>query len=132
MRQSWAVSILAGMCGLASGCIPVGYAYPTVAFVPSMRVGAPAEEAHAFRLDVADGQNCIDFAHREHDRYVLPPLSPGLGDRLWPQGKVAVDYGWIWNCIALSYGGHTHHTLLVRLYRPGFQTIEVRPWQKVG
>jgi hypothetical protein len=120
------------MCGLAIGCIPVGYAYPTVAFVPGVRVGAPADEVHAFRLDVADDQNCIDFAHREHDRYVICPLSSSLGDRLWPQMKVAVDYGWIWNCIALIYDGHTHHTLLVRLYRPGFQTIEVQSWQKGG
>src|SRR5262245_13640080 len=129
MRQRRAISILAGVCGLAIGCIPVGYAYPTVAFVPGVRVGAPAEEVHAFRLDVADDQNGLEFADREHDRYILHSISPAFGDRLGPQMKAAVDYGWIWHCIAISYGGHTHHTLLVRLYRPGFQTIEVRPWQ---
>lgn len=132
MWRRRAVSILAGMCVLATGCIPIGYAYPTVAFVPGVRVGAPVDEVHAFRLDVADDDNGIEFADREHDRYILHSLSPGAGDRLWPQMKTAVDYGWIWHFIAMSYGGHTHHTLLVRLYRPGFQTIEVRSWQKGG
>jgi hypothetical protein len=136
MRQRRAITILEGVCGLAcvfgAGCIPIGYAYPAAAFVPGVQVRAPAEEVHAFRLDVADDQNCVDFAGREHDRYVLRPLALGRGDRLGPQVKVAIDYGWIWNCIALSYGGHTQHTLLVRLYRPGFRTIEVRSWQKDG
>jgi hypothetical protein len=119
------------LCPLLTGCV-LGYAYPTIARVPAVSVvqEAQAGEIHAFRVDVADDQNCIDFP--EQDCYVLRtvPLSPE-GD-VPPQTKVGLDYGWILNCVALVYSGHTHHTVLVRLYRPGWQTVEIKAWDQVG
>jgi hypothetical protein len=49
-----------------------------------------------------------------------------------PQTQVALDYGWIADCVALTYRSHTHHTVLVRLYRPGWQTVEIKAWDQVG
>jgi hypothetical protein len=114
---------------LLAGCFS-GYAYPTLSFVPPVALGAASDEVHAFRVDVADQRNCLDFGDR--DRYVLHPMPLRWGDHLTPQLKVAVDYGWVWNCAALVYTGSTRHTLMVRLYRPGYHTVEVHSWQLVG
>ena len=81
-------------------------------------------------MDVADETNCIDFP--EHDRYVLTPVSLSRAGSVPPQMLVVLDYGWVWNCIALYYDGHTHHTIVVRLYRPGFETVEIKAGDKEG
>jgi len=118
------------LCLFMAGCIPIGYAYPRVSYVAPVSVGAARDQVHAFRVDVADDDNCIDFP--EDDQYVLRSLPLHRDGSFDPQVKVSVDYGWIWNCIALIYDGSTHHTMMVRLYRPGFQTIEIESWQKSG
>jgi hypothetical protein len=137
MRAGLPVSCFAAaagaLCLLAVGCVPfvpVGYAYPTVSVVPPVRVGPAADDVYAFRVDIADENNCIDFADK--DRYVLRALCLSPGHSSYPQMQVSVDYGWIWNCIALIYTGHTSHTVRVRLYRPGWQTVEVKSWQRQG
>jgi hypothetical protein len=113
-----------------AGCIPIGYAYPTVSYIPSLAVAAPPDEVFAYRVDVADEDNSIEFP--EVDEYVLSSLPLDRGGRFTPQVKVSMDYGWLWNWIAAIYNQHTHHTVMVRLYRPGYHTIEIPSWEKSG
>ncbi len=123
-----------GACGLLSllmaGCIPIGYAYPTVSYVRSQAVAAPPDEVFAYRVDVSDDDNSIEFP--EKDEYVLTSLPLDHEGRFNPQIKVSLDYGWFWNMIAAIYNEHTHHTVMVRLYRPNYQTIEIDAWDKPG
>ncbi|MGH7174350.1 MAG: hypothetical protein ACRELG_29130 [Gemmataceae bacterium] len=122
---------LCGLLGLlCAGCMPLGYAFPTVSYVRPARVGAAREEVRAFRVDVADDDNC--FETPEKDRYRLTPLPLHRDGSFDPQMKVAVDYGWLLNCVALIYGSSTHHTVLVRMYRPGYHTLELPSWRKAG
>jgi hypothetical protein len=113
-----------------AGCIPIGYAYPTVSYVRSLPVAAPPDEVYAYRVDVADDDNSIEFP--EADEYVLTALPLDREGRFTPQVKLSLDYGWFWNMIAAIYNEHTHHTVMVRLYRPGFHTIEIASWDKPG
>jgi hypothetical protein len=119
-------------CGLMSllpaGCM-LPYAYPTVSYVPPVCVGTARDEVHAFRVDIADDDHSGDYLP-EKDRYVLQSLPLHPDGSFDSQIKVAVDYGWILNCLAYFSDGYTHHTMRVRLYRPGYQTIEIEPWQK--
>lgn len=119
-------------CGLMSlllaGCM-LPYAYPTVSYVPPVCVGPARDEVHAFRVDIADQDNS-SVRLPERDRYVLSPLPLHADGSSDSQVKVALDYGWILNCISYFCDGYTHHTMRVRLYRPGYQTIEIEPWQK--
>jgi hypothetical protein len=122
------------VCGLwgllLAGCMPLGYAYPTISYVPAARVGAARDEVKAFRIDIVDDDNCFEI--KEQDRYVLTPLPLHRDGSYDPQMKFGLTYGWMWNCIALTYGGSTERTVMVRLYRPGYRTLEVRSWQKDG
>jgi len=120
-----------GLLGLLlAGCMPLGYAFPTVSYVRPASVGAARDEVRAFRVDVADDDNCFDIP--EKDRYRLKPLPLHRDGSFDPQMKIAVDYGWLCNCVALIYGSSTHHTVLVRMYRPGYQTLELESWRKPG
>jgi hypothetical protein len=129
MRQSpaWFAALLL-FCPFLTGCfVPLGYAYPSLAHVSAIDLGPSAQEIHAFRVTVVDQQVCIDFPEKDSYELSRIPLSPA--GNMPSQTKLAVDYGWVWNCVALVYGGRTHHTLLVRLYRPGWQTIEINSWE---
>jgi hypothetical protein len=122
---------LCGLLGLLlAGCMPIGYAYPTISYIRPASVDAARDEVCAFRVDVADDDNCFDLP--EKDRYVLTPLPLHRDGSFDPQVKVAVDYGWVLNCLALIYDSSTHHTVLVRLYRRGYHTLELESWRKEG
>lgn len=123
------------LCLTQSGCVPVYYAYPKVAYVPPLHLEKTPDTIHAFRVDIADDDGCIEFnlgyRERDRDRYVLSTVPLSDSGRLPSQAKISLDWGFIWNCIALIYDGHTVHTVRVRLYRPGWQTVEVKSWEQV-
>jgi hypothetical protein len=120
-----------GACLLAAGCMPpLGYAYPTVSFVPPVDAGPVPDRVYAFRVDVKDQDGGIEFPGE--DRYVLHEMYLSNGQRSFPQVKVALDYGWVWACIPLTYSAETRHTVKVRLYRPGWRTAEIQAWQRDG
>jgi hypothetical protein len=91
-------------------------------------VGAVREEVRAFRVDVANDDFCLQFP--EKDCYVLKPLPLHADGSFDPQIKVAADYGWLADFFYTIYGGTTHHTVMVRLYRPGYHTIELESYRK--
>jgi hypothetical protein len=128
--RSVAAAAICGVCPLLCGCFAIGWAYPTAAFVPAISLGT-AQDVRAFRIDVKDDR----ILHPEHspgseklenDYYVISEMTARIGERLYPQAKLAVDYGQV---SSPSVGRETTHLLLVRLYRPGYKTIEIQPWQ---
>lgn len=127
-RTAWRMCGLLGL--LLAGCMPIGYVYPTISYVRPTSVGAARDEVAAFRVDIVDDENYFDTT--EKDRYVLTPLPLNLDGSFEPQMKVGVDYGWVMNCVAAIYGSNTHHTVMVRLYRRGYHTLEVASWRKEG
>lgn len=115
---------------LFAGCVPIPYAYPTVSQVPAVQLGPERDEVHVFRVDIADDQSCVEFADKQRDHYVLSQVLTSPAGEVPSQKRVALESGWYWNLIAVSYQVHTHRTLCVRLYRPGFRTIELTPGDK--
>jgi hypothetical protein len=112
-----------------AGCIPFvpcPYLYPSVSCVPAVKIEEPSDEVHVFRVDIADDESCIEFA--EPGTYRLTEMHVWPGGWTCPQGKVAVDGGFIWNCIALIFDKHTDHTVRVRLYRTGYELVEIKAW----
>jgi len=91
-----------------------------------VEVAEAKDEVHAFRVDATDKMNGIEF--NEMSTYIfheVPVSSTGTVDG---QTQLAVDYGMIWNWIALIYTKHTSHSVLLRLYRPGYELVEIDFW----
>jgi hypothetical protein len=126
VRRALTTPSIGAMLILSAGCIPFVpcyYAYPSISHVPSVDTEGGAD-VRAFRIDVAEKLNGIEYAALDSFVFTEVPV--------WPKGsvagqtQVAVDYGMVWNCIALIFTKHTSHKVLVRLYRPGYETIEIR------
>ncbi len=120
---------LCGLLGLlcAGGCMPLGYVYPSISYVRPASVGTAREQVRAFRVDVTDDDNSFDIP--EGDRYVLTPLLLNEDGSFDAQLKFATDYGWFLDAPAFMHGSARHHTVLVRLYRPGYHTLELGSWR---
>ena len=115
------------VCPLLSGClVPVGTAWPSVGVTPPLQVVAGGNQVRAFRVDKSTSHGCMDFSH--DNEYVLKEIPVSSAGWVSPQGKVACDYCWYWNCIALTYFNGKHHTVTVRLYQPDRQTLEIDSW----
>ncbi|MBY0524422.1 MAG: hypothetical protein K2R98_13535 [Gemmataceae bacterium] len=132
------------LCALfaTSGCVPLYYAYPTVSYIPEVpldktlrRYLTDESPILVFRIDIKDDQNTAEFT--EDDRYVLRDVQPathyfsnifGLAYSYVPsQMKLTLDSGMYWHCVALCYRKHSHHTMRLRLYRSGYQLIQIKP-----
>lgn len=119
---------LCGLLGLlCAGCMPFGYVYPNISYVRPASVGAARDQVRAFRVDVTDDNNRFEIP--EGDQYVLTQLPLKEDGSFDPQLKVATDYGWFLDAPAFMYGSARHHTVLVRLYRPGYHTLELTSWR---
>jgi hypothetical protein len=118
----------AAACGFMAlaGCIPfipVYYAYPTVVSVPKAYVGEGHKDVRAFRVVIKDDLSTVDLA--KPGSYQLSELRITKDGQVPGQVGVQFDTGFIWNCVALTYESHTNRTARVRLYRPGFDLVEL-------
>jgi hypothetical protein len=111
-----------GFLPLLSGCFPLLYAYPSLSFVPPIDAGPVPDKVYAFRVDITDERNGAEFP--DHDRYVFREIPVSETARVPMQAKLDLDRGWVFYG-PLTYYAHTRHTVVVRLYCPGFQTVEV-------
>jgi hypothetical protein len=84
------------------------------------------DEVRAFRVEKSTSHGCVDFS--PDNEYVLKEIPVSSAGWLSPQGKVACDYCWYWNCIALTYFNWKHHSVSVRLYQPDRETVEIDSW----
>jgi hypothetical protein len=107
---------------LLSGCFPLLYAYPSLSFVPSINAGPVPDKVYAFRVNITDERNGAELP--DQDRYVFREIPVSETARVPFQAKLDVDRGWVFFGPE-KYFAHTRHTVVVRLYRPGYQTVEV-------
>jgi hypothetical protein len=118
-RQAVA-SAFAVFCAIQAGCIP--YAYPNLMSVSAVRLDATPEPITAFRVEVR-GQ--ATYQNSSTSDYDLSRIDRGPGDRLPAQSAMSLEYG-DYNPACVPTSSHHGKTLLVRLYRPGFETVELR------
>jgi hypothetical protein len=112
----------------AAGCLG-GYAYPQLSYVPPLQLQEPCGGIHAFRVEVV--QVMDDIYHAE-DKCVLRPIPLSSTGEIAGQANVSLEAAWgVLMLIPTEWTHHCWHTMRVRLYRPGFQTVEIEPWQAV-
>ncbi len=112
---------------LCSGCLY--YAYPTITHTPDLAVPNPDGSVHAYRVD-------IDKTERKplapQTQYTLSEIKLDLRGLIPSQLEIAPTTG-VLNPLGVIDGGQhekTNFTMLIRAYRPGYRTIEVKAWEK--
>jgi hypothetical protein len=113
--------VLAVACLLGAGCLP--YAYPKLSYVPGGDL-ARAPDCRAFRVDMTANQ--IDMG--ENGTYTLTEIVPRPDGSVPPQARVSVERGFYVFGISLNYNVGQSHTTRVRLYRPGYELVELKSW----
>jgi hypothetical protein len=118
-----AVALGAGTL-VGSGCL-LPYACPKLSCVRGVTADEQQPNCHAFRIDVSGdqvdiGESAVAVSFRR--------ITPSVGGTLLPQVRLAIDYGYYVAGIALNYNVGRVHTTRVRLYRPGYQLVELDSW----
>jgi hypothetical protein len=90
-------------------------------------VGRDDGEVYAFRVDVTKKQADLDLWLGTGDETCTLARIPLSTDRTPPQTRVSFDHGLIVLGVALNYRTLTSHSVAVRLYRPGFRLVEIKP-----
>jgi hypothetical protein len=114
---------MACLFGVA-GCL-VPYCARTVNHLPAVDLGCDPQEVHAFCVSITR-QTVRDEGIKE--RWELRELPPS-GNKTPSHSKTSYDFG----LFALSPGTppgfliDTTHTLTLRLYRPGFKSVDLDP-----
>jgi hypothetical protein len=117
---------LAAAC--ATGCLG-GYAYPEFSYVLPVQLPERGDGIRAFRVDVVQ---VMDSIYHADDKCVLRPIAISPTGSVAGQAKVSLETAWgVLMLIPTEWNHHCWHAMRVRLYRPGYQTVEIEPWQSV-
>jgi hypothetical protein len=130
--RRWAL-LLTGLLliPLLGGCIFPYCAYPTLAHTPAVALGAETSDVRAFRVDITKaGADLSPFDGPEFTSLAELPVT--LTNEVPSQTKPSVSYGLVVIGVALNFITHTSHDLALRLYRPGYATIEVKSWERAN
>jgi len=123
------------------GCFPY-YAFPAVDYTPSVRVTAPAGEVRAFRADVT-GKGVLTFGGfidvpperlwklDETTSLCLAELPLTDAEKVPAQVKPSMSYGYAIPILVVNALIHTRHSLALRLYRRGYELVEIDSWGSV-
>ena len=124
--KRWLV-LLACFAPNLSGCL--AYAYPTLATTPPQVVPNQDGSVHAFRVDVDRTDRAPQPPLTEYTLSQIPLDSTGVIPR---QVEIAHATG-VYNPLGAIEGSpheRSQYTMLIRIYRPGYRTMEVKAWDK--
>lgn len=109
-----------------TGCLY--YAYPTLLYTPEQPVDSPGS-THAFRVDIDRTERKPAPTSTQYTLMRIPLDSRGL---VPSQFEIAPASG-VLNPLGITDSApheRSEYTMTVRLYRPGFQTKELKAWGK--
>ena len=118
----------------SSGCIIPYSAYPKIDYIPSARLESEGN-VFAFRVVTTTthhnplGSNWPSEPSHE-DR--LAVINATHTDELPAQTKSSITYGIIMIGIALNWSHSESQTMSMRLYRPGYESVELKSWQNTN
>src|SRR5947209_18924469 len=109
-----------------TGCLY--YAYPTIATTPELAVRNEDGSAHAFRVEIDRTERKPLPVTTEYSLMRIPMDSRGI---VPSQLEVAPTTG-VLNPLGLGDAKDhekSYFTMVVRFYRPGYTTMEVKAWE---
>jgi hypothetical protein len=127
-----ALFLAVALCPLlfAGGCL-MPYAYPKLDYTPPVKLDTPPGEVHAFRVDLTRYIS-MWMPMEEDDRMVFErlteiPVPPTV--EVPAQIKLSVTSGSDLNFEKPPE--KTEHSVALRLYRPGYELVEIGAWEQV-
>jgi hypothetical protein len=106
------------------GCL-VPFTFPKLDQTPLVSLGTDTEEIHAFRVDVT--RTYVDIGGT--DQCILSEVTFAPGGWVLPRTKVSVTYGMYVVGIVLNYPTYVSHAVGLKLYRPGYDLVELDSWE---
>jgi hypothetical protein len=118
-------------CGLfATGCIVPYRAHPTFDFTPAVKLPDDGADVRAFRVDITRSTHHVNLFEPTAKEW-LTEIPLAREARIGPQYKAGSDFGLVIIGGALNYVTRSSDSLALRIYRPGYETVEIRSWQRV-
>lgn len=124
------IALPAAVLLFLSGCIFPFCVYPRLDYTPRTAINAPSDEVHAFRVDAQD--NVLNLLYSGQYPIVehLTRLPVTNTDEVPAQLQPSVTRGFVIIGIALNYVTYRSQWITLRLYRPGYELVVVRSWQR--
>jgi hypothetical protein len=123
------------ICLSSAGCLQVPYFLPELSYAPSVGANCKSKEVYAFRVDVTQKSEIKEGAAAMRGEVVelqqLTRIRTSSDGTTSAQMGLTFASGWryvgVVNYTALS----TDHGIALRFYRPGYETIVVKPGETV-
>jgi hypothetical protein len=112
----------------SSGCLIPYYVCPKLSCVPGTNVEAPVDTVHAFRVDTRQSTPYAGIGRTLPTSHQFTPLTLDVKGDLPAQYRLSCTRGFFAFFVALNYVTWHQDTLAVRLYRPGYETVELPSW----
>jgi hypothetical protein len=137
IRQYPSVAGVSLACLFLAGCLQVPFCIPELNYAPSVDAHCPRDEIRVFRVDVTQSMEITESRSGAlHGTTVeaeeLTRVHVGEDGTTLPQMGLACAYGWRIVGFRNELTSLTGHALGLRFYRPGFETIVVKPGQAPG
>ncbi len=129
MRQLSLICALLVTVPLTSGCI-LPFAYPTLSSTPRVELGTASSNVHAFRVDFTNHTADLIVGDRGRGTERLSKVSIASTGAVPAQFVPSASYGLLILGVALNYPTLTSHTVALRVYRPGFELVEIESWTR--
>src|SRR5262249_15197797 len=119
-------------------------AYPRIDYTPEVNLDAPASGVHVFRVDsTTEGVFPFSgFIHVPEDQLhrwnktssssMLSEVCATPTETVPAQIKSSLSYGFVIPILVVNALLHTSHSMSLRLYRPGYELIEIKSWERPG
>jgi hypothetical protein len=125
------------ICLPAAGCLQIPFYVPEFNSVPAVNPGCDGkDDLHAFRVDVTqtmelkEGRGPNYTVRGENfENFELTRIETAPGGTTSTQRGVSAATGWCYVGFWNYCSSYTSHSIAVRLYRRGYETIELKPGQ---
>ncbi|HEV3438361.1 MAG TPA: hypothetical protein VG122_13435 [Gemmata sp.] len=125
MNRRWRIVAFCLPLGILclSGCL-LPYAYPNLDCILGCDLDLKMPDCRVFRVDVRAHQADL----QEDGEYTVVEIPRRSDGSFPPQFGLSVNRGVYVVGVALNYNIGCLHSTRVRIYRPGYQAIELEPW----
>jgi hypothetical protein len=118
-------------CLVSAGCMQVPYFLPEINYAPGVDAKCKRDEVHAFRVDVTQKTAVTDGRGKVTEYQELTRISTSAAGTTSPQLGVTYSSGWRYVGVINFTASSTEHGVTLRFYRPGYETIAIKPGEGV-